>query len=284
LIRTKHRQSKIGATLIKDILVHVDTAPECDARVALAAAVAKRLQADLAAIFALPPPDLATWATGPTLKALELELVELEASAVAAEAQFTAMLRKHSLRGRWLLERGSPADCVIRRSRAADLVVLGQRNPDRPQALEAPENVIMACGRPVLMVPYIGSFMQTGDRPLLAWNDSRESRRAVRDALPLMTGKKPATIIWVKPEQQEGKTAIADLAEYLGRYGLKAESELVTDTELKPAEEVLARATDLAADLIVMGADGHSRAREIVLGGMTQDILRQMTVPVLMAH
>jgi nucleotide-binding universal stress UspA family protein len=99
-----------------------------------------------------------------------------------------------------------------------------------------------------------------------------------------MTGKKPATIIWVKPKPEEGKTAVADLAEYLRRYGLKAESELVTNTELKPAEEVLARAADLGADLIVMGAYGHSRARETVLGGMTQDILRQMTVPVLMAH
>jgi nucleotide-binding universal stress UspA family protein len=99
-----------------------------------------------------------------------------------------------------------------------------------------------------------------------------------------MTGDKPATVIWIKPEQEQGKAAIADLAKYLGRYGLKAESELVTNTELKPAEEVLARATDLGADLIVMGAYGHSRAREIVLGGMTQDILRQMTVPVLMTH
>jgi hypothetical protein len=98
------------------------------------------------------------------------------------------------------------------------------------------------------MVPYIGSFMQTGDRPLLAWNDSRESRRAVRDALPLMTGKKPATIIWVEPEQEEGKAAIADLAEYLGRYGLKAESELVTNTEVKSAEEVLARARSCSAE------------------------------------
>src|SRR4051812_49730722 len=99
-----------------------------------------------------------------------------------------------------------------------------------------------------------------------------------------MRGKNPAPIIWVNRGREEGKTAVADLAEYLRRYGLKAESELVTNTELKPAEEVLARATDLGADLVVMGAYGHSRAREIVLGGMTHDILRQMTVPVLMAH
>jgi nucleotide-binding universal stress UspA family protein len=270
--------------VIKDILVHVDTAPECDARVALAAAVAKHLKAQLTAIFVLPPPDIATWATGPTLKALELELVDLEASAVAAEDRFTSLLRRHDLHGRWLLDHGSAQTCVIRRSRAADLVVLGQRNPDRPQALETPEDVIMACGRPVLMVPYIGSFPQTGDRPLLAWNDSRESRRAVRDALPLMTGKKPATIISVKPDAEEGKTAVADLTEYLGRHGLKADSELITNTELAPAEEVLARTTDLGADLIVMGAYGHSRAREFVLGGMTNDILQRMTVPVLMAH
>jgi nucleotide-binding universal stress UspA family protein len=269
---------------MKSILVHVDTSPQCDARVALAAAVAKRLDADLSAVFALPPPDVATWADGPTLIELERELVELEAAAVKAEDQFMAVLRKHGLRGRWLLERGAAEICVIRRSRAADLVVLGQRNPDKPQALDAPENVIMACGRPVLMVPYIGTFPEAGDRPLVAWNDSRESRRALHDALPLMTGRKPATIIWVKPDPDQGKAAIADISEYLGRRGLKAESELVTNPELTPAEEVLARAADLGANLIVMGAYGHSRAREFVFGGMTRDMLRQMTVPVLMAH
>jgi nucleotide-binding universal stress UspA family protein len=269
---------------IKSILVHVDTAPQCNARVALAAVAAKRLDADLSAVFALPPPEVATWADGPTLIELERELVELEAAAVRAEDQFMAVLGKHGLRGRWLLERDSAEICVIRRSRAADLVVLGQRDPDRPQALDAPENVIMACGRPVLMVPYIGSYPKAGDRPLVAWNDSRESRRALHDALPLMTGRKPATIIWVEPDPDQGKAAIADLSEYLDRRGLKAESELATNTELTPAEEVLARAADLGADLIVMGAYGHSRLREFVLGGMTRDILRQMTVPVLMAH
>jgi nucleotide-binding universal stress UspA family protein len=270
--------------VIRDILVHVDTTPECDARVTLAAAIAERLKADLTAVFVLPPPDVATWASGPTLKTLELALVDLEARAVAAEEHFTAALRKHGVHGRWLVDHGSAAACVIRRSRAADLVVLGQRNPDRPQALETPEDVIIACGRPVLMVPHIGSFPQAGDRPLLAWNDSRESRRAVRDALPLMTGKKPATIISVKPDPEEGRTAVADLTQYLVRHGLKAESELITNTKLTPAEEVFARAADLGSDLIVMGAYGHSRARELVLGGMTQDILQQMTVPVLMAH
>jgi nucleotide-binding universal stress UspA family protein len=269
---------------IKSILVHVDAAPQCDARVALAAIVAQRLDADLSAVFALPPPEVATWADGPTLMELERELVELEAAAVKAEDQFMAVLGKHGLRGRWLLERDSAEICVIRRSRAADLVVLGQRDPERPQALDAPENVIMACGRPVLMVPYIGSYPKAGDRPLVAWNDSRECRRALHDALPLITGRKPATIIWVEPDAEQGKAAIEDLSEYLGRRGLKAESELATNTELTPAEEVLARTADLGADLIVMGAYGHSRLREFVLGGMTRDILRQMTVPVLMAH
>jgi nucleotide-binding universal stress UspA family protein len=269
---------------IKSILVHVDTAPQCDARVALAAAVAKRLAADLSAVFALPSPEVATWADGPTLVELERELVELEAAAVKAEDQFMDVLRKHGLRGGWLLERNSAEISVIRRSRAADLVVLGQRDPERPQALDAPENVIMACGCPVLMVPYIGSYAKVGDRPVVAWNDSRESRRALHDALPLMTGVRPATIIWVEPDPDQGKAAISDLVEYLDRRGLKAESELVSNTELTPAEEVLARAADLGADLIVMGAYGHSRLREFVLAGMTRDILRQMTVPVLMAH
>src|ERR1700730_7004906 len=96
---------------IKSILVHVDAAPQCDARVALAAIVAQRLDADLSAVFALPPPEVATWADGPTLMELERELVELEAAAVKAEDQFMAVLGKHGLRGRWLLERDSAEMC-----------------------------------------------------------------------------------------------------------------------------------------------------------------------------
>jgi hypothetical protein len=122
------------------------------------------------------------------------------------------------LAGRWLLERDSAEISVIRRSRAADLVVLGQRDSEWPQALDAPENVIMACGRPVLIPT--SSHPKAGDRPLVAWNDSRESRRALHDALPLITGRKPATIIWVEPDAEQGKAAIADLSEYLGRRGL----------------------------------------------------------------
>jgi len=106
---------------------------KCDARVALAAVLAKRQKADLSAVFVLPPPDVAASASSPTLKALELALVDLEASASAAGAEFQAVLRKNGLRGRWLLERGSAPACVIRRARAADLVVLGQRNPNQPQ-------------------------------------------------------------------------------------------------------------------------------------------------------
>ena len=91
---------------------------QCDARVGLAASVAERLDADLSAVFALPPPEIATWAGGLTLEALERELIELEAAAVRAEGQFTAVLRKHGLHGRWLLKRGPAEICVIRSSRA----------------------------------------------------------------------------------------------------------------------------------------------------------------------
>lgn len=270
--------------MIRDILVHVDATPESESRTALAAVVAKRLAADLTAVFVLPPSDVATWASGSTLKALDLELIDLQDLAGQAEAQFMTMLRQHDLRGRWILDRGSAEACMIQRALVADLVVLGQRNPTEPRTLEAPQDVIMACGRPVLMVPYIGSFAQVGQRPLLAWNDSREARRAFRDALPLVTGVQMASIIRVEPGPDEPDQTVSDLKDYFARRWIKTSFELIANSELTPAEAVLARASDLGADLIVMGAYGHSRTREMVLGGMTRDILREMTVPVLMSH
>jgi len=119
----------------------------------------------------------------------------------------------------------------------ADLLILGQPDSDdlSNHYRDLPDRTLLTSGRPCLIVPYIGAKGNIGRNPLVAWNGTRESNRALHDALPLLERAETVTIM-------------------------------------------------ISQTLLVMGAYGHSRLREIVLGGMTRDIMQSMTVPVLMSH
>jgi nucleotide-binding universal stress UspA family protein len=269
---------------IKDILVHVDTSLANHARLMLAIALAHRFGAALFGIFVLPSRKLLELTASEAAVRLALDVVELERHAAAREAEFSGLLRRHGLDGEWQAVRGSAAPCIAQRGRVADLVILGQRDPDRPEILEAPEDVILACGRPVLVVPYAGRFEQIGGDVLVAWNGSREATLAMHDALPLMAPSKSVTLLTVSLRGDRRAEIVSDPVSHLTRHGLNAKGERLPAGDLEPAEATLSRAAEIGADLIVMGAYGHSRLREAVLGGMTRDMLRHMTVPVLMAH
>lgn len=243
---------------IKDILVHVDMSPAGETRVRFAAELAHQFGA---------------YVTG----------VALEEAAACQEA-FEAMLRTNDLQGEWHTAIGSVAPYVTQRARTADLVILGQRAPEHPTELNAPEDVILACGRPVLVVPYAGRLDPIGRRVLIAWNASREATRAVHDALPLMSSSTAATVLTVRLDPSDDVELDRDLIPHLERHGIEARAEVSEYPKAETSEVVLSRAADFGADLIVMGAYGHSRLREMVLGGMTRDVLRHMSVPALMSH
>jgi len=122
---------------------------------------------------------------------------------------------------------------------------------------------------------------------LIAWNAGREAARAVRDALPLLKRMRSATVLVVDLKENpygHGEEPGADIATHLARHGVKVEIDRWSIPDAKPAEVILSRAADYGSDLLVMGAYGHSRVRELVLGGVTRSILEQMTLPVLMSH
>jgi nucleotide-binding universal stress UspA family protein len=133
-------------------------------------------------------------------------------------------------------------------------------------------------------VPLHGPIKRVGDNVLIAWNGSREAARAVQSGLPLMAGSNVVTVASVDPDPDEDWLLGGALVDHLARHGLNAHSETITTTTLSPADAILERAAASGVDLIVMGAYGRSRLREIILGGMTRDILAIMTIPVLMAH
>jgi nucleotide-binding universal stress UspA family protein len=167
----------------------------------------------------------------------------------------------------------------------------GQDDPDDPESFIAdhfPETLVMSADRPVLFIPYAGVFPALGANIMVAWNGSRESARAVHDALPLLQRAENVTVVRLKEHKDEPRGSRipgADIALLLARHGVKAEvsaGDRVDDVPL--GDMLLSRASDLGADLVVTGAYGHSRWQELVMGGATRSMLESMTVPVLMSH
>lgn len=180
-------------------------------------------------------------------------------------------------------------DGLVLLSRYADLVVLGQANPDDamvPLAQETPEFLATNSARPVLVLPYAGHFEAPFRRVLVAWDGSMEATRAITAALPLMQAAGKVSLVVFNAGRQpdvHGGEPGADMALYLARHGIEVEvSSQVTDIEIGSA--LLSHAADVDADLLVMGCYSHSRFREIMLGGATRTILQSMTLPVLMSH
>lgn len=273
---------------IKDILVHVDSSPGCASRIDIAAVLARRFSATVKGLFPIAVPSFAPFAPLPPSAALSRTIAQCvdearEAAALARE-KFVEALRHRGARGEWETAEGLPAACIIREAFAADIVVLGQHDPEHPAALSSPADVILACGRPVLVVPRAGNFDRIGDNILLAWNGSREANRTTHDAIPFLREAKSVTVLTILSDGNEGIAACADIVPHLAHHGVAATAEELPAEEAGTSETLLSRAADMGADLIVMGAYGHSRARELVLGGATREVLQHMTIPVLMAH
>jgi nucleotide-binding universal stress UspA family protein len=270
---------------IKDILCHLDLSARSDARLQMALQLAKRFGARLSAVVVVPMLDtLASADTGATAVALATQLSELESEVAGAKTKFLKTLDQHGLTGEFHKVRGPVMPAVTRWARAVDLVILGQHDPDYPSELTAPEDVVLSCGRPVLIVPYTGHFEKLGQSVLIAWNGSREATRAAHDALPLMARPAFATVWSADPPTETKNQFGNELSQHLLRHGIDGRAEWVDARDTGVVNALLSRAVDLGADLIVMGAYGHSRLRETILGGATRDMLREMTLPTLMAH
>jgi nucleotide-binding universal stress UspA family protein len=182
-----------------------------------------------------------------------------------------------------------PVAAVIEHGRAADLIVASQSDPDWEMSglFDAPERLALESGRPVLIVPYAGRFGEIGKRVMVAWSGKREGARAVFDALPLLKSADKVTLLCVVGRDSDGESGQlpgAEIAASLARHGVKVTVRKTMADEIGVADEILARLADEGSDLLVMGAYGHSRLREMVFGGVTRHILRHMTVPTLMSH
>lgn len=171
-------------------------------------------------------------------------------------------------------------------ARRFDLSIVAQ--PEAEKA--AVEKMIVSgaifdSGRPVIVVPYIQTAPFKLDRVMICWDNSRPAARAIADAMPLLGLARSTEVVTVVEDAlNEDEPDRADIGQHLTRHGLSVNINRIVREKIDVASALLSHAADSGADLIVMGAYGHSRLREFILGGVTQSMLRSMTVPVLMSH
>ncbi len=273
----------------KTILVHIDPGKRCSARVEIATRLALQHDAHLVGLHTLAPfqpPGYVMAEMGPAI--IETQRRAAVTEIAQAESEFTRQTSAAGVRSvEWRTTVDDPVNALTLHARYADLIVIGQADPadDSPMPSDFPERLVLASGRPVLILPSVGSFPSIGKRILVAWNPSREATRAVTDAIPLLRLADNVHIMAVNPKVDEhGAVAGGDIGLYLARHGVRVEIKTDHGAEIDVGNELLSRAADLDADLIVMGGYGHSRLKEWVLGGATRTILESMTVPVLMSH
>jgi nucleotide-binding universal stress UspA family protein len=273
---------------MKSLLVHLEGGPRCAARLAVAEHLASRLQGRILALFAAGPPLFAL--TGmPGDEASSAQLLHEVHAGWRREAVQVFEAAGRDVPTAWA-EVGigdSPEAGMVAQAMYADLVVLGQHDPDDagprvPASFVS--DVLLDSGRPALVLPHAGHHGRVGRRVLVAWKPNAPSARALSAAMPLLRDAERVTVVeWGTP-LPACRGAALDLELYLRLHGVQATLEREEREPADVGERLLSRAADLDADLLVMGCYGHSRAREWMLGGATRTVLRSMTLPVLLCH
>ncbi len=260
-----------------EVLVHIDHHANSAARLEVALGLARQHQARLTGLLVVrhgypAPMDVS-----------------------AARDQFEHRAAEADIEGRWLCVNGSMeevgmTDFVLHHARFHDLVVIGQGSPESawmgvPNDL--PERAILESGRPVLIVPYVGTFATVGARVLVAWKGGHATTRAVSDAMPILRQAERVQFLTKNRtgsdlEAMEGD--LAALCAHVGRHGVSAKAGWVVAEDTPFGDVLLNRVFDETFDLLVVGAYAHGIEGQPVLGSLARQLLREMTVPVLMSH
>ena len=261
-----------------------------EARLQVAGELAERFEAAIIGVAAgqfAPPLYFTDGAEAQSL--IDQEEASIRKRLADLEAQFRAATKARGGRGEWRGAMDFPTRFVLAQARCADIIVSGGQSPAFSDAfaLASPKDLVMQAGRPLLVVPDKVNWLDLRS-VLVAWKDTPEARRAVADALPLLRKARDVTIVEI-PERDDDRSAVmagvTDVAAWLARHGVTASarvSEAVRNaTAAAQLEQV---AGDLGAGLIVAGAYGHSRFRELILGGVTEYLVTQSARSVLLSH
>jgi nucleotide-binding universal stress UspA family protein len=263
------------------VMVHVDLERDCEPRVELARSLADRFQATLIGVA-----GCATW---PAFMAGDIGLTKSnQYDFQKIMVRFEQRGEKFRAQGQWLKQvewrsmLESPGELLLREARAADLLVIGRR---RSGDDHDPGVILLRAGRPILLVPDTACPLELR-RVVVAWKDTRECRRAVRDALALLQEAKEVLLVEVGEHEghAQSKKSLADVAAYLVRHRVIVAGQVWRPPRGQIAAELFQFVEDEKADLIVAGGYGHSRLGEWIFGGVTRELLAASPVCCMLSH
>ena len=283
--------------MFKHILVHVDSSPQGVHRTEAASAIAAAFEAHLTGLYVISPaPAVVDPAGAAAMDGIPPARARRHGESIFQDARdeirkmFDERVEKARIDATWHVVDGSVPEVLRVCARLADLVVVGQTPPSPSLTSISPgvaAEVALEGGRPTLVIPHAGHWRRIGERAMVAWNGSRECARAVHDALPFLQRASEVTALTVLDKEEIEKSSVCllgiHIGDYLERHGIHVSWRRET-TNLPVGEEILSRMADQSCDLLVMGAYGHSRLRELIFGGVTRHLLDHMTAPVLMSH
>jgi nucleotide-binding universal stress UspA family protein len=267
----------------KDILVHIDNSPQCGSRVQLAVALAREHDASLTGLYVVTHPPYAP--RGEKMKSDQIKAQEMFARATAS-----ADIRAEWFAADWGTVGISMVEVINFYAHTKDLVIVGQTDPSvQPWDVPAdlPQQVVVGAGRPVLVVPYSGTFKSAGRRAVVAWKAGRVSARAVNDALPFLLGSEEVFVLSITApgeQKKEGTGNHGSLRVNLERHGIGVKEESIAMSTIPVANLLMTYAWEHSCDLIVMGVLVQTTRGKYDLGPVAKGFFDSMTLPVLMSH
>ena len=267
---------------IKDILVHLDDSAAAETRLDLAILYARKHEAHLRGLYPVAQAFYESRSIG--------ELPRQE----RVEALFRAKAAAAGISSEWILLDSTVvgvgiSELVTAQAYYSDLVVVGQTNARAPKLTvpkDLPEQLVLACGSPVLVVPYTGSFATAADRVLIAWKTGRESVRSLQDAMPHIEKAEHVSIVGVSAEAlpPENDGHFSSVNGYLARHAVNARAKQIGCGNQSVGDTILNLVCEYTADLLVMGAYAPTLRGNLALSPVAKHVLSHLTVPVLLSH
>ncbi len=300
-------------TTLRDLVVHVEDEWLSRHAVDLAASLAAQTGARLTALLVTAPVNAGVGFSAETASlAQQLGQAQRDALLGIGERLAAGVRQRHDVAVEVRLAEGDAVDALQAHARTADLLITSQRDPAGEGGLTTGQSARLLVGAacPVMTVPYVGWTANGAAAPdagalrraLVAWSDTRESGRALRDALPLLVRCSEVGLVSFADADRADvaacRASLRQVADHLARHGVQTTMTVLSQAEpsmgermqrgwvpdVAVAEALLSHAADTQADFIVMGGYGHPRLWELVLGGVTRTMLETMTVPLLMSH
>ncbi|WP_119165415.1 universal stress protein [Algihabitans albus] len=273
---------------IKTILVHLANDAHHVERLDVAVRLAKQHNAHITALFITFPVGMPASVAGRGASAVFLAEAQEQARARAAalEKEFEGTCSNQGVSHTWVVEDGSHQQVLSRHAHVADLMIVSHSEPgeyleDRFR-LRLAEELVLEVGCPVLLLPRLKPVPPFGENILIGWRSNREAVRAVRGSLDLLRAAGSVTVATVGPTPED-KLSEHELVAYLARHGIRAEGVNLEEEDGVGAT-LLAETKRRGNDLLIMGAYGRSRLREVILGGATREVLRNAEIPILVSH